>query len=169
MSSYEDQCKEAVFNKDYDKVLELLPLLQNYDKIVCKVAAGLLITLQYLATYLSDEGTYLLHMSALYGWLTIVQLLVMSYNCSPLQKDTIEWAPLHYAALGGHLPVLHYFITDCNCDAMVTDEEGWTPLHMAALSQYRSAHMHTHSPYCLILQPNLPQCLSCCLTCFGWS
>ena len=21
---------------------------------------------------------------------------------------------------------------------------------------------HTHSPYCLILQPNLPQCLSCC-------
>ena len=28
---------------------------------------------------------------------------------------------------------------------------------------------HTHSPYCLILQPNLPQCLSCCLTCFGWS
>ena len=28
---------------------------------------------------------------------------------------------------------------------------------------------HTHSPCCLILQPNLPQCLSCCLTCFGWS
>ena len=28
---------------------------------------------------------------------------------------------------------------------------------------------HTHSPYCLISQPNLPQCLSCCLTCFGWS
>ena len=28
---------------------------------------------------------------------------------------------------------------------------------------------HTHSPYCLILQPNRPQCLSCCLTCFGWS
>ena len=28
---------------------------------------------------------------------------------------------------------------------------------------------HIHSPYCLILQPNLPQCLSCCLTCFGWS
>ena len=28
---------------------------------------------------------------------------------------------------------------------------------------------HTHSPYCLILQPNLPQCLSCCLKCFGWS
>ena len=26
---------------------------------------------------------------------------------------------------------------------------------------------HIHSPYCLILQPNLPQCLSCCLTCFG--
>ena len=28
---------------------------------------------------------------------------------------------------------------------------------------------HIHSPYCLILQPNLPQCLSCCLTCFEWS
>ena len=28
---------------------------------------------------------------------------------------------------------------------------------------------YIHSPYCLILQPNLPQCLSCCLTCFGWS
>ena len=25
---------------------------------------------------------------------------------------------------------------------------------------------HTHSPFCLILQPNLPQCL---MTCFGWS
>ena len=138
MSSYEDQCKEAVFNKDHDKVLELLPLLQNHDKIVCKVAAGLLLTLQYLATYLSDEGTYLLHMSALYGWLTIVQLLVTSYNCSPLQKDTIEWAPLHYAALGGHLPVLHYFINDCNCDAMIANNYGSTPLHKAALNGHLS-------------------------------
>ena len=30
---------------------------------------------------------------------------------------------------------------------------------------YRAASLcsHIHSPYCLILQPNLPQCLSCCL------
>ena len=35
------------------------------------------------------------------------------------------------------------------------------------LRQYPCAHKYT--PYCLILQPNLPQCLICCLTCFGWS
>ena len=29
---------------------------------------------------------------------------------------------------------------------------------------------YIHSPFCLILQqPNLPQCLSCCLPCFGLS
>ena len=28
---------------------------------------------------------------------------------------------------------------------------------------------YIHSPFCLILQPNLPQCLSCCLPYFGWT
>ena len=136
--SYEDQCKEAVSSRDHDKVLKLLPLLQGHDKIVCKVSAGLLLTLQYLATYLSDEGTYLLHVTALCGWLTIVQLLVTSYRCSPLLKDTRGCVPLYYAALGGHLSVVQYFINDCNCDAIITNNYGTTPLHKAAIGGHLS-------------------------------
>ena len=109
------------------------------NKKVSKAVAGVLLTLQWIATYLSDEGTYLLHMSALYGWVAIVQLLISTNNinhgcikCDPLEKDSRDCVPLHYAAYGGHLPVVKYLISECNCDAMITTKYGTTPLHKAA-------------------------------------
>ena len=124
-------------NKDSDKVLELLPSLQNHNKILCKLTNELL--LRCLAKYTHDQdSTYLLHISALYGWLTIVNKLVTEYNCSPLQKDGLNCIALHYAAMEGHLPVVKYFVTKCNCDANIVDIEGDTPLHYAALNGHLS-------------------------------
>ena len=77
----------------------------------------------------------LLHTCALLGWIVIVQLLITTYNCSPLQKDADTLLALHYAALGGHLDIVQYFIQECNIDPM--SRGGWygiVPLHHAAWS-----------------------------------
>ena len=79
----------------------------------------------------------LLHTCALLGWIVIVQLLITTYNCSPLQKDDCDFIALHYAVLGGHLDIVQYFIQECNIDPMSRGGPWYysiVPLHAAALS-----------------------------------
>ena len=127
-SSDERACKDAISHQDYDKVLTLLPSLKHHHKIRCNVG-------QFVSSWIwLPLSAPLLHTCALLGWIDIVQLLITTYNCSPLQKDDYGYIALHYAALGGHLDIVQYFIHECNIDPM---SRGWNdivPLHLAAYS-----------------------------------
>ena len=65
----------------------------------------------------------------------IVQLLVTTYDCSPLQTDIYEYIALHYAALGGHLDIVQYFIHECYVDPMSEGRWCTVPLHLAVCSE----------------------------------
>ena len=129
--SHEDQCRDAISRQDHDKVLTLLPSLKHHHEIRYYVFQFVSSQLWWAAL---PGYVPLLHTCALLGWIVIVQLLITTYNCSPLQKGDRDLLALHYAALGGHLDIVQYFIQECNIDPM---SRGWydiVPLHYAALS-----------------------------------
>ena len=132
-SLYEHACQDALSRQDHDKVLTLLPSLKRHHEIWCDVDQFVLSWPWWAAL---PGYVPLLHTCALLGWIVIVQLLITTYNCSPLQKDDYDLLALHYAVLGGHLDIVQYFIQECNIDP--TNRGGWLTnssiLHYAALS-----------------------------------
>ena len=152
--SCESQCKDAIKCRDYDKVLALLPSLQHHDEFMCdsdEIELHVLDEFEHSLgrarqAKVSDllellNGTTkpstrvpLLHICALLGWITIVQLLITTYNCSPLQTDSWYWIALHYAALAGHLDIVQYFIRGCGIDPMSKSNENVVPLHLSVYS-----------------------------------
>ena len=126
--SYGDQLKRAIKDKEPYDVLEVLPHLQHHDRIRWQFASR-------PSWILRLPGSIpLLHICALLGWITIVQLLITTYNCSPLQQDVYDYIALHYAALGGHLDIVQYFINEWNVDPMSKGRWRIIPLHFAAWS-----------------------------------
>ena len=73
----------------------------------------------------------MLHLAAIYGWMTVVNMLVTRCKCEPTQKDSDGRTPLHYAAFGGQLEITNYFMNERHCDPMIADNKQWTPLHYA--------------------------------------
>ena len=132
-SSDECACKDAISRQDHGKVLTLLPSLKYHHEIRCEVW-------QFVPSWPAPwwqsfpHHAPLLHTCALLGWIVIVQLLITTYNCSPLQKDDCDFIALHYAVLGGHLDIIQYFIQECNIDPMSRGKYGKVPLHLAAWS-----------------------------------
>ena len=131
-SSDERACQDAISRQDHDKVLTLLPSLKHHHEIRCDVR-------EFVPWWLSlPYDAPLLHTCALLGWIVIVQLLITTYNCSPLQKDGYDFIALHYAVLGGHLDIVQYFIQECSIDPMSRGGPRYNysivPLHYAAWS-----------------------------------
>ena len=127
---YKNQLKHAIKDKEPNDVLGVLPHLQHHDRILCNVW-------QFVSPpswIWLPHNIPLLHTCALLGWIAIVQLLITTYNCSPLQHDWCGFIALHYAALGGHLDIVQYFIHDCNIDPMSEGRWHIIPLHLAACS-----------------------------------
>ena len=127
--SYGDQLKHAIKDKKPNDVLRVLPHLQHHDRIQCNVR-------QFVSSWILwfPKNIPLLHTCALLGWIAIVQLLITTYNCSPLQQDVFDNIALHYAALGGHFDIVQYFINECNIDPMSKGTDATVPLHFAACS-----------------------------------
>ena len=136
-SSDERACKDAISRQDHDKVLALLPSLNHHHEIHCYVSQFAWLSRQSWLTF--PKHAPLLHTCALLGWIVIVQLLITTYNCSPLQKDDRYLIALHYAVLGGHLDIVQYFIQECNIDPMSRGGPRYhnsiVPLHYAVWSR----------------------------------
>ena len=134
-SSDERACQDAISHQDHDKVLTLLPSLKHHHKIQCNVDQ---FELSWAWWAPLPEHAPLLHTCALLGWIVIVQLLIITYNCSPLQSDDYNFIALHYAVLGGHLDIVQYFFQECNIDPMSRGGPRYNysivPLHLAAWS-----------------------------------
>ena len=128
--SQSNKWEDAISRKDHDEVLMLLPSLKHHE-IRCDVKQFAILPFWKLPVQAP-----LLHTCALLGWIDIVQLLIITYNCNPLRKDDDDYhyTALHYAALGGHLDIVQYFIQECNIDPMNRGWNGIVPLHLAAWS-----------------------------------
>ena len=129
--SYEHQLEHAIKEKKPNDVLGVLPHLQHHDRIRCNVRQ--FVSPPYWMLWFPYDIP-LLHTCALLGWIAIVQLLITTYNRSPLQQDWCGFIALHYAALGGHLDIVQYFIKECYVDPMSEGHWQIVPLHFAACS-----------------------------------
>ena len=138
---YEDQLEYAIKEKKPNDVLGVLPHLQHHDRILCNVWQ--FVSPPYWMLWFPYDIP-LLHTCVLLGWIAIVQLLITTYNSSPLQQDWCGFIALHYAALGGHLDIVQYFINECNIDPMSKGRRHIIPLHFAACSGeslFRNLHV----------------------------
>ena len=127
---YQFQCKDAISRQDHDQVLALLPSLTHHNEIRCDVT-------QFVASSRLPCVTHLLHICALLGWITIIELLITTYNCSPLQTDREGCIALHYAALGGCLDIVQYFIQKHGINPMKRSGRYIVPLHYAVWSVFK--------------------------------
>lgn len=94
----------------------------NFSKITTEVK---------LLHYGQISNVSMLHLAAIYGWTTVVNMLVTRCKCEPTQKDSDGRTSLHYAAIGGQLEITNYFMNERHCDPMIVDDNHWTPLHYA--------------------------------------
>ena len=127
------QCEDAIGRRDHHTVLELLPRLRGHDYITCKHP-------YYVHT------TPLLHCTAYIGWLDITKLLITTYKCDPIKKDSWGWTALHHSAAGGHTDIVQHLVKGCGYNVNDRNNVGFIPLHYAAweghldVVQYLVAH-----------------------------
>ena len=79
---------------------------------------------------IQHDGSSLLHMAALYGYLDFVQLL-LTYGADVQHRNNHQEQALHYAAMGGASLVVHALL-EAGAEVDVRDTWQKTPLHKAA-------------------------------------
>ena len=130
MEQLERECIEAFRRGDKRDAERLLPQIRQPDKVeIYKILLETTITVNGIDFYV--DGSSLLHLAAMHGWMDVVVDLITKYKCDANCKDGQESIPLHYASAGGHLEVVKYLINEQLCDPMTKDVEKETPLHYA--------------------------------------
>ena len=104
ISQHESAVRKAYINKRYEKVLRLLSITPHQS--VEAAVIELVILSNSVHSHL--VRTHPLHLSAYYGWIDIVRLLI-SNGYSPTKRDAHDKVPLYYAAMGGHHGIVTYF------------------------------------------------------------
>ena len=108
MSKHCEAVRSAYYNKRYEEVLRLLSITPHQS-----VEAEIIET-EVLPNSAHSHlvRTHPMHLSAYYGWIDIVKLLI-SNGYSPTNWDAHYKVPLCYAAMGGHLNIVKYFVEEC--------------------------------------------------------
>ena len=76
-----------------------------------------------------------LHCASSSGFLDVVQYLVDTHHCDPLDaKMKIRLTSLHLASSKGHLEVVRYFTIVLHCNPLAKDSFNDTPLHLASVN-----------------------------------
>ena len=86
----------------------------------------------------NDCGDAPIHLAALYGHESIVNLLVQVFGCNARDMGQNGWTPLHYACSGGYVNVVCLLAFEMKCEPSEKNQHGDAPIHLAALNDHES-------------------------------
>ena len=128
----EKECLEAFIRGDKRDAERLLPqILQPRKVMICMgtFVESRRVRVNSIEVYVN--GSSLLHLAALHGWMDVVIDLITKYrcdvNCTGYRNE--GRTPLHCASIGGHLEVVKYLINQQHCARDQNNKN--TPLHYA--------------------------------------
>ena len=119
MADVKEKCLLAFKNGDKEKVIKLLPKIQQPQN----------------TTFFSFgcNNCTLVHLATRWGWDDVCQLLVETYHCDPTAKGEWQRSPLHWACNFGHVRMVNYLLRLPNVTKTINDKDmlGYTPLYLA--------------------------------------